>query len=254
MTLALSLASGWARPSAASGELTVAAAADFQFALRDLASAFERRTGAQLRLVFGSTENLTTQIERGAPFDLFFSADVDRPERLEREGLAEPGSLVRYAVGRLVVCVPTDSPLDFGRRGLAALEDASVKKIALANPRFAPYGRAAVAALEHFGLYSRLSSRLVFGEDVSQAAQFVASGNAQAAFTALALMRAPGAANSSRYWVVPADSYPPLEQAAVIVRSSTRKQTARAFLDDFASPAARAILARYGFAPPENNR
>ncbi|HEV2386214.1 MAG TPA: molybdate ABC transporter substrate-binding protein [Candidatus Acidoferrales bacterium] len=241
-------------PAASTGPLTVAAAADFQFALRELARGFEQRTGRQVRLVIGSSENLTTQIERGAPFDLLFSADVGRPERLVREGLADRASLIRYAAGRLVVVVPKDSRVEFDRQGLAALDDDAVKKIAIANPRFAPYGRAAVAALEHFGLYSRLAGKLVLGEDVSQATQFVVSGNAQAGFSALALMLAPGAKPVGRYWLVPADSYPPLEQAAVVLRSSGEKDLAQAFLQGLATPQAAAILARYGFAIPEKKR
>src|SRR5579884_118774 len=187
--LLLSLCSIRAR---AADELTIAAAADLQYAMRKLISGFERQTGARVRLVLGSSGNLVTQIEHGAPFDLFFSADVDHAARLERERLIEPGSLARYAVGQLVVYVPRRSSLDFEHRGLAALADPSVQKIAIANPPLAPYGQAAVAALRSAGVYEAVKERLVLGEDGSQATQFVASGNAQAALTALALMFAPG--------------------------------------------------------------
>lgn len=243
-------------PIRAEGELTVAAAADLQYAMRALVQSFERYSGAHVRLVLGSSGNLTTQIEHGAPFDLFFSADVQHPQQLESKKLIEPGSLVRYAVGQLVVYVPKTSPLDFEHHGLAALTAPSVHKIAIANPRFAPYGRAAVAALRHAGLYETLEPRLVLGEDVSQTTQFVVSGNAQAALTALSLMFAPGTQGRGRYWVVPAGSYPPLEQAAVIVARSKEKQLARAFLDYLKTPEGRAILTHYGFAKPapENKR
>jgi molybdate transport system substrate-binding protein len=242
-------------PAHAAGELTVAAAADLQFAMHALIQGFERQSGADVRLVLGSSGNLTTEIQHGAPFDLFFSADVDHPEQLVRSGAAEPGSLVRYAVGRLVVYVPKGSPLDLNHRGLAALEDPSVRKIAIANPRFAPYGRAAVAALRHAGLYDKLQSRFVLGEDVSQATQFVISGNAQAALTAMALMLAPRAKPPGRYWLVPTKDYPPLDQAAVIVNRSSEKELARAFLAYLKTPAARSILTQYGFAaPPEETK
>jgi molybdate transport system substrate-binding protein len=237
-------------PGRAAGSLTIAAAADLQFAMRALMQGFERQSGAQMRLVLGSSGNLTTEIEQGAPFDLFFSADVDHPEQLEREGLAEPGSLETYAVGRLIVFVPPDSPLDLDHRGLAALENPAIRKIAIANPRFAPYGRAAVAALQHAGIYEHLEPRLVLGEDVSQTTQFVVSGNAQAALTALALMLAPGAKPPGRYWLVPLEDYPPLDQAAVIVKRSSEKPLARAFLAYLQTPEARAILSRFGFARP----
>jgi molybdate transport system substrate-binding protein len=240
----------------AAGELTVAAAADLQYAMRALIQSFERYSGEHVRLVLGSSGNLTTQIEHGAPFDLFFSADVQHPRQLESKKLIEPGSLVRYAVGQLVVYVPKNSTLDFEHHGLAALTGPSVRKIAIANPRFAPYGRAAVAALRHAGLYETLEPRLVLGEDVSQTTQFVVSGNAQASLTALSLMFAPGTQAHGRYWVVPAGNYPPLEQAAVIVARSKEKQLARAFLDYVKTPEGRAIFAHYGFAKPapENNQ
>jgi molybdate transport system substrate-binding protein len=237
-------------PARAEGELTIAAAADLQYAMRALVQGFARQSGAQLRLVLGSSGNLTTQIEHGAPFDLFFSADVDHPAKLQSEKLIEPGSLVTYAVGRLVVYVPKNSPLDLEHHGLSALTGPSVRKIAIANPRFAPYGRAAVAALRHAGLYETLEPRLVLGEDVSQTTQFVVSGNAQAALTALSLMYAPGAEARGRYWVVPANDYPPLAQAVVIVGRSREKRLARAFLDYIGSPAGRSVFARYGFAAP----
>lgn len=237
-------------PARAEGELTIAAAADLQYAMHALIQGFERQSGAHVRLVLGSSGNLTTQIEHGAPFDLFFSADVDHPAKLQQEKLIEPGSLVHYAVGQLVVYVPKNSTLDLEHQGLAALAGPSVHKIAIANPRFAPYGRAAVAALRHAGIYETLQPRIVLGEDVSQTTQFVVTGNAQAALTALSLMFAPGTQARGRYWVVPAASYPPLVQAVVIVDRSSEKQLAHAFLDYIKTPESRAIFAHYGFATP----
>lgn len=236
-------------PARAASELTIAAAADLQFAMHALIQGFERKNGTQAKLVLGSSGNLTTEIEHGAPFDLFFSADVAHPEQLVKNGMAAPGSFVRYAVGRLVVYLPPDSPLDLKRQGLAALKNPAVRKIAIANPRFAPYGQAAVAALRHAGLYETLDPRIVMGEDVSQTTQFVVSGNAQAALTALSLMLAPGQKPPGRYWLVPLEDYPPLDQAAVIVNRSSQKPLARAFLAFVKTPEGQAILSRYGFAP-----
>jgi molybdate transport system substrate-binding protein len=237
-------------PVHAAGQLTVAAAADLQYALRALIQGFERHSGLRVRLVLGSSGNLTTQIEQGAPFDLFFSADTQHPEKLQRENLIEPGSLLRCAVGRLVVYVPADSTLDLEHQGLAALTGPSVRKIAIANPRFAPYGRAAVAALRHAGLYEKLQPRLVLGEDVAQTTQFVVSGNAQAGLTALSLMFGPGTKSRGRYWLVPAGAYPPIEQAVVIVARSHEKRLARAFLDYLHTAEGRSTLQHYGFAVP----
>jgi molybdate transport system substrate-binding protein len=237
-------------PARAESELTIAAAADLQYAMRALIRSFEQYSGAHVRLVLGSSGNLTTQIEHGAPFDLFFSADLDHPAKLQQDKLIEPGSLVRYAVGQLVVYVPKNSTLDLEHHGLTALTGPSVHKIAIANPLFAPYGRAAVAALRHAGIYGAIESRIVLGQDVSQTTQFVVSGNAQAALTALSLMFAPGTQASGRYWVVPAASYPPIEQAVVIVGRSSEKQLAHAFLDYIETPEGRTIFAHYGFAAP----
>ncbi len=252
--LALGIALAVPATARASGQITIAAAADLDGALHALIGRFEGQTGAEVRLVLGSSGNLTVQIEHGAPFDLFFSADVAHAAKLERENLIVPGSLVRYAVGRLVVYVPKDSSLDFGKRGLAALADPSVRRIAIANPRFAPYGQAAVAALRHANLYESLEPRLVLGEDVSQTTQFVVSGNAQAALTALSLMFAPATRSRGRYWVVPQSDYPPIEQAAVIVGRSREKSLAHKFLEFIGTKEGRAIFQRYGFATPEKRQ
>src|SRR5206468_1981987 len=159
---------------------------------------------------------ITQQIQNGAPFDVFFSADMDYPKQLIAVGAAEAGSLYEYAVGKLVLWIPADSPLDV-RKGMDLLLDPSVKKIAIANPQHAPYGRAAVAALKHAGLYDRIADRIVMGENVSQAAQFVESGNAQAGFIALAHADSPAMRGRGKYWQLPADYYPALAQGAVVL-------------------------------------
>ena len=235
-------------------EIMVAAAADMSAALPQLATAYTKKTGQTVKLSFGSSGNLANQIRNGAPFDVFFSADEEYPQKLIAEGLAAKDSLYRYAVGRLVLWVPSDSPLDLSKLGIQALLDPSVKKISIANPATAPYGRAAAAALRHFGIYDQVSSRLVFGESVSQAAQFVESGNAQAGLIALSHALAPVLKDKGRYWAVPLDAYPTLNQAAVLLSKSKQPDAARRFLEFLRSPEATSLLSSYGFSlPPETH-
>jgi molybdate transport system substrate-binding protein len=229
--------------------LAVAAASDLQSVLPALASRFERETSRRVTLTFGSSGNFFSQIQNGAPFDLFFSADVDYPRRLEAAGLTEPGTLQHYAIGRLVLYASRASGLDLGR-GLAVLADARVRRIAIANPEHAPYGRAAVAALTHERLYDQVRSKLVLGENISQAAQFVQSGNAQAGLLALSLALGPALRASGTYVDVPASFYPSIEQAAVVLKASSRKDTARQFLAFLGRPEIGQILNDAGFLPP----
>lgn len=229
-------------------QLTVAAAADLSSALKELADGYERETGVRLKLSFGASGMLTQEIQNGAPFDVFLSADMDYPRQLISAGAAEGSSLFQYAVGNLVVWVPADSQLDLQHQGLKALLDPSVKKIALANPQHAPYGRAAVAALQHAGLYDQLKNRFVMGENVAQAAQFVESGNAQAGFVALAHAVAPGMRRKGKFWQVPAEDYPALAQGAVILTCTQHRTEASEFLVYLRSKEAGAVLTKYGFA------
>ncbi len=226
----------------------MAAAADMSAALPQLAAAYTKKTGQEVELAFGSSGNLTNQIRNGAPFDVFFSADEEYPRQLIAEGLAEKDTFYRYAVGRLVLWAPADSPLDLSKLGMNALLDSSVKKISIANPATAPYGRAAEAALRHFGIYDRVSSRLVLGENVSQAAQFVESGNAQAGLIALSRALAPALKDKGRYWTVPLDAYPTLNQATVVLSRSKQQDAARKFLEFLRSPEAASLLTSYGFS------
>ena len=229
-------------------EITVAAAADMSAALPELVSAYTKETGQAVKLSFGASGNLTNQIRNGAPFDLFFSADQDYPQQLIKEELAAKDTLYRYAVGRLVMWVPNDSPLDLSKLGIKALLDPSVKKISIANPATAPYGRAAAAALRHFEIYDQVSSRLVVGENISQAAQFVESGNAQAGLIALSHALAPAMKDKGRYWVVPLEAYPTLNQAVVVLSKSKQQDAARKFLEFLRSPEANSLLTKYGFS------
>lgn len=239
---------------AAAEEITVAAAADMSAALPELVAVYTQKTGTTVKLSFGASGNLTNQIRNGAPFDVFFSADEQYPEQLISEGLAIKNTLYRYAVGRLVLWVPNDSPLDLSKLGIKALLEPSVKKISIGNPATAPYGRAAKATLEHFAIYDQVSSRLVIGENISQAAQFVESGNAQAGLIALSHALAPAMKNKGRYWTVPLDAYPALNQAAVVLSKSGQQEEAQKFLNFLRSGEASSLLSRYGFSLPGETR
>ena len=231
-------------------DITVAAATDMSAALPELAARYTKKTGQAVKVSFGSSGNLSNQIRNGAPFDVFFSADEDYPRQLIAEGLASKDTLYRYAIGRLVLWVPSHSLLELSKLGMQALLDPSVKKISVANPATAPYGRAAEAALRHFGIYDRISSRLVLGENVSQAAQFVESGNAQAGLIALSHALAPALKDKGRYWTVPLDAYPTLNQAAVVLSKSKQQDAARGFLEYLRGPEATSLLTSYGFSLP----
>jgi len=226
--------------------LRVAAAADLQFAMPDLAAQFEKQNIAKLEVTYGSSGNVFSQLQNGAPFDLFFSADLEYAKKLDAAGLAEPGTLCEYAVGRLVLWSRADAAVDV-KDGWKTLLDARVEKIAVANPEHAPYGKAAVAALRSAGIYDQVKDKLVYGENISQTAQFVESGNAQVGLVALSLALSPAMKDGKR-WDVPAELYPPIEQGAVVLRSAKDKSAARAFLEFVQSAAGRETLKRYGFS------
>src|SRR5579872_4796512 len=233
--------------AASGGELTVAAAADLSLALQPIVSNFQRQTGNTVRLSFGSSGDFTNQIQNGAPYDVFLSADLGYPQKLVKLGLADTGSLRTYAIGRLVLWVPRDSKLEIEHKGMQALVDPAVHKIAIANPQHAPYGRAAVAALRHFQLYDKLAGKLVLGEILGQAAQFVESGNAQLGIIALAHALAPSVRTLGRYWLVPTDSYPPLQQGVVILSHSQKKTLAGQFVEFLSNEQSQAIFRQFGF-------
>jgi molybdate transport system substrate-binding protein len=237
-------------PEASAGQITVAAAADLTFAFKDVSARFEKQTGNSIKLSYGSSGNYFSQIKNGAPYDLFFSADIDFPKKLEAAGLIEPGSIYEYAVGKIVIWVPNSSKLDLGR-GLKVLLDPGIHKIAIANPRHAPYGRAAVAAIQHEGIYDQVKSKFVMGEDISQTAQFVQSGNADVGIVALSLALAPAMKTKGRYIEVPTADYPSIVQAAVILKSSQNKEVAKQFLKFLKEPATLALMADYGFTVPK---
>lgn len=234
-------------------ELTIAAAADLQSVMKEIAARFEKQTGNKVKLVFGSSGNFFAQLQNGAPFDVFMSADVEYPNKLEAAGLTEPGSLYEYATGKIVLWVPSNSHLDVNK-GLAAVADSQVRKLAVANPAHAPYGRAAEAALRNAGVWQQVSSKLVLGENISQTAQFANSGNADAAILALSLVLAPAMKDQGKYFLIPQEMYSPLRQAAVVVKTSVRKRLASQFVEFLKLPETRSTFTQYGFQEPENRR
>jgi molybdate transport system substrate-binding protein len=230
-------------------EITVAAAADLQFAFQDVAARFEKDTGKHVKLIFGSSGNFFAQIQNGAPFDVYFSADIDYPKRLEAAGLAEPGTFYPYATGKIVLWAPKESKLDLNQ-GLQVLLDPGIRKIAIANPEHAPYGRAAVAALRHENIYDKVSAKFVLGENISQTASFVVSGSADIGIIALSLASAPSLKEKGRYAEIATDDYPPIEQVAVVLKSSANKEVARQFLAFLKTSAIQDLLRTYGFTVP----
>jgi molybdate transport system substrate-binding protein len=235
--------------SAQAQEIRIAAAADLKFAMGELSETFEKQTRTKVNVTYGSSGSFFSQMQNGAPFDLFFSADIEYPKKLEAAGLAESGSLYAYAVGRIVIWTSADAGVDVANQGWKTLLHSSVEKIAIADPEHAPYGRAAVAALQKAGIYEQVRAKLVYGENISQAAQFVQSGNAQAGIVAMSLADSPAMRGGKR-WEIPPSMYPPLEQGAIVLKDARKKDLARAFLTFVKSPAGRAILANYGFEPP----
>ncbi|MEP6890993.1 MAG: molybdate ABC transporter substrate-binding protein [Nitrospirota bacterium] len=230
-------------------EITIAAASDLSFAFREIATEYENTTGNHVRLTLGSSGNFFAQIQNGAPFDLYFSADINYPKKLEEAGLVAPGSLYPYAIGRIVLWAGKDSHLDLSK-GLAVLQEPTIKKIAIANPKHAPYGRAAVAAMEYFKVYDLVKDKLIFGENISQAAQFVESGACDVGIIALSLAAAPAMKSKGTYWEVPAEAHPALEQGAVILKQSKSPEAARQFLEFIQGPNGQEIMKRYGFVIP----
>lgn len=232
--------------------LSIAAAADLRFALDEAARQFRIQYPAvDVRIAYGSSGNFYSQIRNQAPFDLFLSADVDYPRRLVQEGFADPASLFVYGVGRIVVWAPARSPLDLSGLQMRVLELDSVKHVAIANPQHAPYGKAAEAALRSSGVYDRVAPKLVLGENIAQTLEYVQSGAADVGIVALSLALAPPVRNQGKYWEVPLDAYPRLEQGGAILKHARSVASARDFRAFLASGAGAQVLRQYGFYLPE---
>lgn len=239
---------------AQAGELVLAAASDLSAAAKEIVADFQKRTGHAVKLSLGSSGNFHAQILNGAPFDVFLSADLRYIREIEKAGLAEPGSSFVYATGRIVLWTPRSSPIDVQALGMKALIHPQARRIAIANPKHAPYGRAAVAAMESAGIYAAVKSRLVLGENISQTAQFAQSGAADIGVVALSLALAEPMKSQGRYWEVPFESYPRIEQGAVLLKQAARaghSAAAREFLEALRGPQGRAVLQRYGFYLPD---
>lgn len=228
--------------------LTVAVAANVKYAFVDLQQAFTKETGIEVKGVFGSSGKLTAQAKSGAPFDVFLSADMEYPEALYKEGLAVTAPKV-YANGVLVLW--TLNPLDLNK-GIQVLNDPAVQKIAVANPKLAPYGREAINALEHFKLRDRVGSKLIYGESISQVNQYIDSKSADIGFTAKSVVLAPEVSGKGKWIELPKDSYQPIAQGVVILKhgAETNSETAHRFLEFLGSPAARGIFEKYGYLLP----
>jgi molybdate transport system substrate-binding protein len=232
-------------------QLTIAAAADLQPVMTVIAAQFEQETQTPVRLTFGSSGSFFSQIENGAPFDVFFSADMNYPQKLQADGVTA-GPPTPYAVGKIVLWAPNKSTVQVSK-GLSVLADNNVRKIAIANPIHAPYGEAAKAALQKLALWHAISPKLVIGENISQAAQFVQSGNADVGILALSLVLAPGMKGQGSYFEIPQELYPLLQQASVILKSSSHKEQAQDFTAFMKRPQSIILLKQYGFQVSEAN-
>lgn len=231
--------------------ISIAAASSLQVALDEVIREFQsQHSDIEVKVTYGSSGNFFAQLSNEAPFDMFFSADVEYPQKLIAQGQAEPGSDFEYAIGQIVVWVTNESPLTLESSGMDLLLDTDVKKIAIANPRHAPYGRAAEAALRSQRIYDQVADRLVFGENVAQTAQFVESGAADVGIIAYSLATAPAMKGNGRFWIVPADSYPKLAQSGVILSWAADKIAAESFRDFIIGEQGRSVLKRHGFQAP----
>jgi molybdate transport system substrate-binding protein len=233
------------------GRVRVAAAADLKVALGELIARFKASHDVDVEVSYGSSGTFYAQLLNQAPFDLFLSADLQYPNELVARGLTLPQTEFTYAVGRLVLWAPATSSLTIEHDGFQALLAASVAHVAIANPEHAPYGRAAVAAMQSAGVYDRLQSKLVFGENVAQAMQFAQSGAADAAIVARSLAPAPGVKGPGRVFQILPATYPRMDQGGVILRWAADPDAARALRGFVLSADGRGILERSGFALPE---
>jgi molybdate transport system substrate-binding protein len=239
-----------------SQDIKVAAASDLTAVMEKLAPAFEKKTSVHVSVSMGSSGNFFAQIQNGAPFDVFLSADKSYPEKLARDGKAEAGTVTYYARGRLALWLPKNSSLQFNSKDgvlsgdLRPLTGSGVKKIAIANPEHAPYGRATVSVLRRYRIYDQVKSKLVLGENISQTAQFAQSGNVDVAFISYSLALSDAMTRSGRWLLMPDDSYSAIEQAGVVVSASQNKDQSGRFLQFLTSPEGQAILREFGFETP----
>lgn len=235
-------------PTLAGGRITIAAAADLKFAMEEILVAFRQANpNDQIEVSYGSSGKFHTQIRQGAPFDLFFSADIAYPRMLAAEGFAAAETRP-YALGRIVLW---SASRDASRMVLADLASTSVRKVAIANPRHAPYGKRAEEALRAAGVWDKVASRLVMGENIAQTAQFVQSGNADVGIIALSLALNQELAARGGYALIPDTLHQPLEQGFIVTRRAAANPLANKFADFMEHPEVRRILTRWGFTLPQ---
>ena len=232
-------------------KITIAAAADLKFAMDEIVSGFKSSyPGNEVEVIYGSSGKFYTQIMQGAPYDLFFSADISYPRELARNGLAA-SEVKPYAVGRIVLW---SSSMDASAMTLASLTSPNISRIAIANPKHAPYGKRAEEALKAAGLWERVQPKLVFGENIAHTAQFVQTGNAQVGIIAQSLALSPELANKGGYFLVPDKLHNPLEQGFVITKRAEGNALAKKFADAMAAKTARTVMTKYGFVLPVEAR
>jgi len=233
--------------SAMAERITIAGASDLKFAMEEIVTAFQNEHPTdELAVVYGSSGSFNTQIQQGAPYDLFFSADIGFPRELASKGFAA-SEVMPYAIGRIVLW---SGSLDASRMTLKSLDDPAITRIAIANPKHAPYGKRAEEALRASGLWEKVQSKLVYGETVVQAAQFVQTGNAQVGIIALSLVTNPELSKKGGYWMVPEKLHEPLEQGFIITQHAESNALAKGFADYMNSKPVRAVMTKYGFALP----
>ena len=238
-----------AAPSGAVQTVRVAAAADLKFVLDEVAARLARQQPSiRIKATYGSSGSMHAQLRQRAPFDVYLSADVEYPRDLVAHGIGSDRDLFTYALGRIVVWVPRQSKLAIESQGLRALQNAS--RVAIANPRHAPYGKAAEAALRQVGVWASVSRKVVLGENVAQAAQFVQSGAADAGIIAKSLALAPAMRSAGRHWEIPESAYAPLRQGGLILPWAVSRDAAVRVRDYLLSDAGRQLLAAHGFSLP----
>jgi len=230
--------------AAHAGEVQVAVAANFAAPMQKIAAEFEKDTGHQARLAFGATGKFYAQVRNGAPFEVLLAADDETPARLEKEGQGVPGSRLTYAIGRLVLWSAQAGYVD--AKG-EILKTGNFKHLAIANPKTAPYGAAALSAMKKLNLAEALQPKLVQGENIAQAHQFVSTGNAQLGFVALSQVYQDGKIASGSAWIVPATYHEPIRQDALVLAKGAANPAAKALLDYLKSDKAKGIIRAYGY-------
>lgn len=228
-------------------KITVAAASDLKFALDDIVTAFNK-TGQddQVEVIYGSSGKFHTQIQQGAPYDLYFSADINFPRELAKNGFAA-SEVKPYAVGRIVLW---SASMDATKMTLASLTDPKIVRLAIANPKHAPYGQRAEEAMRATGVWDKVEPKVVLGENIAATAQYVQTGNAQVGIIALALALSPELSSKGGYWLIPDNLHKPLEQGFIITKRAQNNNLAKRFADYIGSKPARAVMTRYGFVLP----